>query len=163
MLFRFCDIWKITFVIFILIKKRKVWCSSSIPHFYYSLIDIWKLFMCCHGWNVLELAASGGALRFGQSLSDFAHCIQCNQMLGNILILFWYKSLSLVTVLFFEVSTDWILFGFIKYLLIRIKDHHQGILTAWILLTLSHHPSLLTISLGKSFRWHPMSAQSWWM
>ena len=38
--------------------------------------------------------------------------------------------------------------------------HHQSMLTAWIPLILSCNPSLLIITLGKSPRWHPVSAQS---
>ena len=39
--------------------------------------------------------------------------------------------------------------------------YHQGVLTAWIPLSLSRHPSLLAIALGK-FSWqHPVSAQRW--
>ena len=29
--------------------------------------------------------------------------------------------------------------------------------------SLSHYPFLLSIALGKSPRWHPVSAQNWWM
>ena len=37
------------------------------------------------------------------------------------------------------------------------------IIKAWIPLSLSQHPSLLIITLGKSSRRHPVSTQSWWM
>ena len=39
----------------------------------------------------------------------------------------------------------------------------KGLLTACILLSLSHNPSLLSITLGKSSKRHSVSAQSWWM
>ena len=38
--------------------------------------------------------------------------------------------------------------------------HHQGVPTAWIILTLSHHTFLSAIALSKSARRHPVSAQS---
>ena len=41
--------------------------------------------------------------------------------------------------------------------------HLQGMLTAWIPLTFSHHLSLLVITLSKSFWQHPEFALSWWM
>ena len=43
------------------------------------------------------------------------------------------------------------------------ERHHWSVLTAQIPLTLSHHPSPSGIALSKSSRWHPVSAQSWWM
>ena len=43
--------------------------------------------------------------------------------------------------------------------------HHyqQGMLTAWIPLTIFYHLSHFPITLGKSSRRHPMSTQSRWM
>ena len=40
-------------------------------------------------------------------------------------------------------------------------DYHV-VLIAWIPLSLFHHPTQLLITLGRSCRWHPVSAQTWW-
>ena len=53
--------------------------------------------------------------------------------------------------------TDWASLIFYKVF------HHQGVLTVWIPLTLSHYSSLSDIALDQSSRWLQMITQSWWM
>ena len=51
------------------------------------------------------------------------------------------------------------------YIYIYIYIYHHGMLSAWILLTLSLtiHPSILVIALVMSSRLHPVSSEHWWM
>ena len=43
-----------------------------------------------------------------------------------------------------------------------LNYQHLDVLTAWITLTLSHHPSLSVIALSKLSSQYPVSAQCWW-